>query len=353
MGIIMALSEFLQVGLKKIFCVPLHAEPHEGVEELRNLQKKPEPTIKGEPKVSIATLMAQMAVNTASIIGRKSIIVLDAYFSVGPVFLIAKQLLDDNGARLLHVVTRAKSNVVAYTQPPMKKSGKPGRPRIYGDKLKLMDQFSVLDDCFRKVEIQIYNQRKKISFLCLDLVWKPVNEKVRFVLVRDGAAKFILISSDLNLSAVDILKCYSYRFKIEVNFKVIKHLIGGFYYHFWTTVWPSIGTGNVNDLSSINTPRSKRLIRQATDAIEAFMNFGCIATGVLQIISLNHHEAIWKKYLGWLRTVSSTIPSEEVVRSVIQEEYYHNFRSFSYSAIYRIIMAKSRKFVINQMPRAA
>jgi len=83
------------------------------------------------------------------------------------------------------------------------------------------------------------------------------------------------------------------------------------------------------------------------------MNFGCIATGILQIVSLNFHQAIWGKYLGWLRTVTSTIPSEEVVKSVIQEEYYHNFRCFKSSAIYRIIMSKNRKPMVYALPLAA
>jgi hypothetical protein len=134
---------------------------------------------------------------------------------------------------------------------------------------------------------------------------------------------------------------------------VLKHLIGVFFYHFWTSAWPHIGKRNVSDLSAAGDPRSRRLIRQTTNAIEAFVNFGCIATGILQIISLNFHETIWKKYLGWLRTVTSTIPSEEVVKSVIQEEYYHNFRFFSNSAIYRIIMSKSRKRKVDAMRFAA
>lgn len=73
----------------------------------------------------------------------------------------------------------------------------------------------------------------------------------------------------------------------------------------------------------------KKLIGQTTDAIEAFANFGCIATGILQIIALNFDHTIWRKYAGWLRTVTSTAPSEEIVKSVVQHEYYHNFRFFS------------------------
>ena len=88
---------------------------------------------------------------------------------------------------------------------------------------------------------------------------------------------------------------------------------------------------------------AQRLIGQTTNAIEGFVNFGCIATGLLQIIALTFDQIIWDRYFGWLRTVTSEIPSEEVVRSVIQEEYFHNFRTFKDSAIYQIIMSKSRK----------
>ena len=284
--------------------------------------------------------------------GKRCIIVLDAYFAVGPVFLILKQLADDSGNRLVHIVTRAKSNVVGYQDPPSK-TGRPGRPRKYGAKLKLMDLFETMAESFEQTTIEIYGQCEDISFLCLDLVWKPIKEKIRFVLVRDGSECFILMCSDLTLSAPDIIRAYSYRFKIEVSFKVLKHLIGVFFYRFWTSAWPRIGKRNVSDLSAAGDPRSRRLIRQTTNAIEAFVNFGCIATGILQIVSLNFHETIWNKYLGWLRTVTSTIPSEEVVKSVIQEEYYHNFRCFKNSAIYRIIMTKSRKPTVDALPLAA
>jgi len=58
---------------------------------------------------------------------------------------------------------------------------------------------------------------------------------------------------------------------------------------------------------------------------------------------IRFHQTIWRKYAGWLRTVTSTIPSEEIVKTVIQQEYYHNFRFFRNTAIYRIIMSKNKK----------
>jgi hypothetical protein len=284
--------------------------------------------------------MASMAVDLVQGLNRECIIVLDAYFAVGPVFLILQSLLNSQGQRLVHIVTRAKSNVVGYEDPPPK-SGRKGRPKKYGKKVKLIKLFANKLNDFQEATIEIYREKKTVFFLCLDLLWKPIGEKVRFVLVMDGEENFILMCSDLALSPQDIIKAYSYRFKIEVSFKVLKHLMGVFFYHFWTSVWPKIGRRVESDLSSLSID-SERLIAQTTDAIEGFVNFGCIATGILQIIALNFHNTIWKRYRGWLRTITSFIPTEETVRSVIQEEFFHNFRSFNNSAIYRIIMSKSR-----------
>jgi hypothetical protein len=119
-------------------------------------------------------------------------------------------------------------------------------------------------------------------------------------------------------------------------------LIGAFFYRFWTTAWPRIGKATNSDLSTVDDDRRKRLIAETTNAVEAFVNFGCIATGILQILALTCHKRIWQRYTGWLRTVSSAIPSEEVVQSVVQQKYFHNFRAFSNDAIYTIIMSKNR-----------
>ena len=293
-----------------------------------------------------------MAADLVVSMGKRCLLVLDAYFAVGPVFRILKRVTDAKGQRLVHIVTRAKCNAVAYDDPPAKTGGR-GRPRKYGPKLKLMALFESRAEAFEHAAIELYGCCKTVSFLCLDLIWKPVGDKIRFVLVVDGTERFILMCSDLTLSAPDIVRAYSLRFKIEVSFKVLKHLMGAFYYRFWTSAWPRIGNRTISDLSKVTDSRRKSLIQQAVDAIEAFANFGCIATGILQIIALNFHETIWKKYVGWLRTITSTIPSEEVVKSVIQQEYYHNFRNFRDTAIYQIIMSKSRKQLPDLLPLAA
>lgn len=322
------------------------------METIRTWQNKAKPLVDDCPKVSVTSLMAAMAADLVPALGKRCLLVLDAYFAVAPVFAILKQVRDGAGCALVHVVTRAKSNVVAYTDAPAN-TGRRGRPRIYGEKLILRQLFDTRRQDFKQTTIDVYGQVKQIAFLRLDLIWKPVGDKIRFVLVQDGAERFILMGSDLSLSATDMLLAYSYRFKIEVSFKVLKHVIGAFFYRFWTCVWPRIGKATNTDLSMVTDERKQNLIALATDAIEAFVNFGCIATGILQILALNFNETIWHRYTGWLRTVSSSIPSEEIVQSVVQQEYYHNFHAFSTDAIYPIILSKSRNHQKDWEPMAA
>jgi len=40
---------------------------------------------------------------------------------------------------------------------------------------------------FEQTAIELYGSCKTVSFLCLDLIWTLVGEKIRFVMVADGA----------------------------------------------------------------------------------------------------------------------------------------------------------------------
>lgn len=42
---------------------------------------------------------------------------------------------------------------------------------------------------------------------------------------------------------------------------------------------------------------------------------------------------IRKRHRWWLRTISSEVPSEEMVKTVLQHEFYHHFRDFKHTAI--------------------
>ncbi len=61
------------------------------------------------------------------------------------------------------------------------------------------------------------------------------------------------------------------------------------------------------------------------NAIKGFVFFDCVATGILQLLSLRFREATSNKCYRRLRTISSAIPSEETVKRVVLQEFYHGF----------------------------
>jgi len=339
-------------NMHKAFCIPLVAELHEGAVALRKLQQKDSLDEK-EGKITVVTLMTSLLKSVTEKLPQPCVAVLDAYFAVGPAFQSAKALIGDQGQRLLHIVTRAKDSVVAYEEKPKAYCGRGRRPK-HGKRLKLRELFSSRAKDFLPLQVCVYGEVKALNVLCLDLIWKPIKEKLRFVLVKDGMNTFILICSDLTMAPEEIIELYASRFKIEVTFKMFKHVVGGLCYHFWTTVWrePKGKSLNLEQLESMDE-RSKRLIAGAMNAIESFVNIALIATGLLQIIALEHAERVRSLHNWWMRTYPIDVPSEEMVKTVIQHEFYHNFRRFKHTAIYRIIQGKRRQKTNPSMQMAA
>ncbi len=326
------------VGIKsKLFAIPFIAEIHEGVKCLHKFQDKKPPVVDGEEKTTIVTLMLNMAAKSVEKTG-EALLVLDAFFPVKDTFNMAAKCIDGYGNRLLHIITRAKSNYVAFKV----QYGENGE-LIKGCRLKLKKLFEKRKDEFVTKEIVTYGKKHKISYLCLDLIWNPINDILRFVLVIDGDERFILMSSNLELSPVNIIKAYSYRYKIELSFKYLKHLIGSFCYHFWTKAFSEFNKKkSAIDLSKITDTKKQKLIAQTVKSIEGFVLFGCIALGILQILSIKCPCKIWDQYTGWVRTKTSEIPSEGVVQNVIQSTYYATPQFFSNSLIFQVIRSKQR-----------
>jgi len=103
--------------------------------------------------------------------------------------------------------------------------------------MALTKDFTLL---FQKAELRTHSKLKTVRYFCVDLLWRPVKDKIRFVLVADGNERFILMCSNLGLSAQDIITIYCCRSKREGIFLFFKHILGGFCYRFWTKSLPEL-----------------------------------------------------------------------------------------------------------------
>ena len=319
----------LLVGsLTKAFCLPLRGQLHEGIEELRQ-----ELGWQGQP-ATIVTRMAHLVVWSAQQMNALCYVALDAYFATGPAFGIFKAALHEAGQPWVHLITRAKDNYVAYFDWGA------DHPEFQDqDKLSLISLFR-FPELFEEADVTIYGESKRVSYYCVNCRWKPIEDLIRFVWVIDGENTYILMCSDLKLSPTEIITIYSYRWKIEIMFFALKHWLGGFGYHFWTRAFPKLKRGETLDVMTC-PPEARQQLAQTLDTIERFVNLAAMALGLLQYLALTHGTPIWHHYQGWLRTYSSSVPSEAVVQSVVRAEFFSLAGKVADCRILEILLEKS------------
>jgi len=86
-----------------------------------------------------------------------------------------------------------------------------------------------------QAESPVYGERGvMIRYRVADLIWRPLRRQVRFVAVdHPTRGKILLLSTDLALDPIDVIRLYGIRFKIELSFKQALRVVGVYAYHFW------------------------------------------------------------------------------------------------------------------------
>jgi hypothetical protein len=281
-------------ALDSFFALPLAGRIHEGL-RLSNRNKK---TLLDKLIALIAALKYKM----------RYYLVADSYYASKK---IARPLIADGN----HLLTRLKTNAVAYTKAAKRRKKGKGRHKFYGQKFKLSRLFKN-KALFTDALSPVYNDYNiTIQYRKIDLLWRPLGIMVRFVLViHPKRGRIVLMTTDISLDPLTIIKLYGLRYKIEAGFKQAVHTIGTFNYHFWMKDMNKIKRGSGDQFLHKKSPEYRQKVTRKMKAYETHIQLGLITQGILQYLSVLKPEMVWDNFNSWMRTMrTDQCPSEHVV----------------------------------------
>jgi hypothetical protein len=289
------------------FAVPLAGRIHEGV-KFTNRDQKTLPEKFGDLLESLA-------------VGEPFYLVADAYYACQQVLLRLRR----SGSHLISRVRRSTSAYlpVAVASAPRKR----GRPRLYGQKIKLWKLFDSPTQGWQSADSPVYGERGVIlRFVCLNLLWRPLRQLVRFVLVdHPTRGRMILISTDLLMPAIDIIRLYGLRFKIELSFKQALRVLGVYAYHFWMRAMPKIPRASGTQYLHHKSDPYRDAVRRKLGAYHRHIQIGLIAQGTLHYLAVSYPRLVWASFGSWLRTIRPGIPPSEFVTAAALRNALPNF----------------------------
>ena len=278
---------------QSVFAVPLAVRIHEGL-VWSNRDRR--------------TLLDRMI----SLLGIVS--VKEPFYFVADAYYAARKIIKGLRDQDSHLVTRVKSNAVAHAPHVHEGPRKRGRPRLYGAKIKLK---SLLADSrsFQSAPSPVYGEHNvTLQYRVCDLLWRPCGRLVRFVaVIHPGRGSCLLMCTDLGLDALEIIRLYGLRFKIEHSFKQAVHRIGTFAYHFWMQDMKPLRRRSGDQYLHRESPAYRNAVKRKTHAYHVFIQAGVVCQGLLHYLAVVFPALVWSSFGSWLRTVRPGIPPSELV----------------------------------------
>lgn len=284
------------------FAVPLVSRICEGVIWKRSARRK-----------TLLDKLAMMFLEVVGIMGRPALLVADAYYAsrkvIEPLLQLGHQL-----------ISRVRSNAVAYHPPLEPRKRQRGRPKKYGGKVQLRNLFKAWQT-FAETPSPVYDEQGiTIRYRSVDLLWRPVGRLIRFVLVKHPQrGNIILLCTDLKMDPLVAIKIYGLRFKIEVSFKQALHTLGAYAYHFWMRNMIRIRWGAGDQNVAERSPKYVKAVERKIAAYHRYVQVACILQGLLQHLAINFSSTVWARFRSWLRTMNKDlVPSEMVTAQALR-----------------------------------
>jgi SRSO17 transposase len=130
-----------------------------------------------------------------------------------------------------HLVSRIKRNAKIFDLPSKRRKKTRGRPRKKGKRLASPEKMTSYIHNWKLIEFCQRGKMVKRLVYTHQVLWYKVTQKpVLLVISRDPVGKErddFLFTTDLTMTAVEVLECYNDRWAIEDTFKNTKQFLGG------------------------------------------------------------------------------------------------------------------------------
>jgi hypothetical protein len=129
-------------------------------------------------------------------------------------------------------IVRGRPDAALYELPPARIPGRKGRPRVKGDRLPSPEQWAKAHPrAFRTVQVDIYGEQVTLRVATFDgMAYRSLPGRLcRYVIVRDPRGVYrtdYLLSTDMVLSAGEVIESYSRRWPLERTFQDAKQKLG-------------------------------------------------------------------------------------------------------------------------------
>jgi hypothetical protein len=293
MGHSMQAVSLLVRAAQSVFAVPLAVRIHEGL-VWSNRDRR--------------TLLDKMI----SLLGIVS--VQEPFYFVADAYYAARKIVKGLRAQDNHLITRVKSNAVAHVPHVQEGPRQRGRPKIYGEKIKLKTLLADPQSA-QSAPSPVYGEHNvTIQYRVRDLRLPACGQLVRYVaVIHPGRGSCLLMCTDLGLDAIEIIRLYGWRFKIEHSFKQAVHRIGTFAYHFWMQGMKPLRRRNGNQYLHRESLEYRNAVKRKTHAYHVFIQAGVVCQGLLQYLAVVFPSLVWSSFGSWLRTIRPGIPPSELV----------------------------------------